>query len=232
MSTLAHVFEAAGLATVVLSSVREMAEKAAPPRALHCEFPLGRPLGVPRDAEFQHAVLRAALDLLAAPAGPVLEVYPEVIVADEAPLACALPPRFDPNLPAAVDEAKGIRKAFDRSLAARGTTSVARVITPDEVPAVLQLLQRVADGEPWDAVGFPGDDPRSAAQDVRTYYEEAALELADGPPPGGRQVEAWFFERTEAGKLVMRARAAMKAAKAPFAMWFYMAPGHRGRTSR
>ena len=31
MSVLAHVFEAAGIATIVLSSVREMAEKTAPP---------------------------------------------------------------------------------------------------------------------------------------------------------------------------------------------------------
>ena len=45
MCTLAHVFEAAGLATVVLSTIRPVAEKMAPPRALHCEFPLGRPLG-------------------------------------------------------------------------------------------------------------------------------------------------------------------------------------------
>jgi hypothetical protein len=232
VSTLAHIFEAAGLATVVLSSVLEMAQKTAPPRALHCEFPLGRPLGKPLDPEFQHDVIRRAFALLDAPSGPVLEIHPEEIVADEAPMACALPPRFDPDAPPAVDEARGIRKAFDRSLARRGTTSVARVITPDEVPDVLALFYEVVDGRSWEEVGFPQDDPRSAAQDIRTYYEEAALQLADGPPPGGRQVEAWFFETTEAGKLIMQARAAMKAAKAPFPMWFYMVPGHRGRTQR
>lgn len=232
MSTLAHVFEAAGLATVVLSSVLEMAQKVAPPRALHCEFPLGRPLGKPLDAEFQHDVLRRAFALLEASEGPVLEIYPEEIVADETPMACALPPRFDPDAPPAVDEARGIRKAFDRSVAARGSSSVARVITPDEVPDVLAMFYQVADGRPWDEVGFPSNDPRSAAQDVRTYYEEAALELADGPPPDGRQVEAWFFERTEAGRIILEARRVMKEAKAPFNMWFYMAPGHRGRTRR
>lgn len=230
MSTLAHVFEAAGLATVVLSSVLGMVQKCAPPRALHCEFPLGRPLGRPLDPDFQHDVLRRAFALFDAPEGPVLEEHPEEIVSDEQPLACAIPPRFDPDVPAPVDEARGIRKAFDRALERRGSTSVGRVISPDEVPDVLAGFHAIASGTPWTEVEFPQDDPRSAAQDVRTYYEEAALELAEGPPPGGRQVEAWFFERTEAGKTVMAARQAMKAAKAPFAQWFYMVPGHRGRT--
>ena len=34
----------------------------------------------------------------------------------------------------------------------------------------------------------------------------AALELVDGPPPGGGQVEAWFYEETEAGRTLMAAR--------------------------
>ena len=48
-----------------------------PPRALWVSFPLGRPLGKPGDAEFQHKVINAALDLLNRPEGPVLEDYPE-----------------------------------------------------------------------------------------------------------------------------------------------------------
>jgi len=39
-------------------------ERSHPPRALHCEFPLGRPLGRPGDAAFQRRVLVAALRLL------------------------------------------------------------------------------------------------------------------------------------------------------------------------
>ncbi len=154
------------------------------------------------------------------------------IVADETPLACALPPRFDPDVPPAVDEARGIRKAYDRSVASRGTTSVSRVISADDVPEMLSRLCRILDGDAWNDLGFPDNDVRSVAQDIRTYYEEAALELADGPPPGGRQVEAWFFERTEAGPLILAARQRMKEAKAPFAQWFYMTPGQRGRTTQ
>ena len=63
--------------------------------------------------------------------------------------------------------------------------------------------------------------------DIRTYYEEAALELVDGPSPGGRAAEEWFYETTETGKVIMAARRAMEAAQAPFPVWFYMAPGQR-----
>ena len=117
MSTLAHVLEAAGLSTIVLGSNLSVVERMKPPRVLHCEFPLGRPLGKPGDAGYQRDVLERAFALLDA-SEPVLEIHPDVIEADETPMACALPPRHDPNLPAAVDEAMGIRAAYDRAVEA------------------------------------------------------------------------------------------------------------------
>ena len=227
MSVLAHVFEAAGIATVVLSSVREMAVKVAPPRTLHGEFPLGRPLGRPNDPEFQHDVLRRALALLEAPSGPVLVDHPEVIEADDQPVACALPARFDPTLPPAVDEARGLRKAYDRALARRGVSSVGRVVDADGVPHALAVLHAIANGEDWKAAGIPGGNTIAVCHDIRTYYEEAALELVDGPPPGGRAMEDWFFDRTEAGATVLAARAAIRDAGGKFPIWFYMTPGQR-----
>jgi hypothetical protein len=227
VSVLAHVFEAAGIATIVLSSVREMAVKVAPPRALHCEFPLGRPLGKPNDAEFQHDVLARAFALLAAPSGPVLVDHPEVIEADDQPVACALPPRFDPSLPPAVDEARGLRKAYDRALARRGVTSVGRVIDAAGVPDALAVLHTIANGQDWATAGIPGGNTIAVCHDIRTYYEEAALELVDGPVPAGRAMEDWFFERTEAGRTVLAARTAIREAGAKFPIWFYMTPGQR-----
>ena len=97
MSTLAHVFEAAGLSTIVLASMKEVAERIGPPRTLYCEFPLGRPLGKPGDAEFQTDVIRRGLALLDA-TEPVFETHPTVIESDETPMSCAIPPRFDPDL--------------------------------------------------------------------------------------------------------------------------------------
>ena len=227
MSVLAHVLEAVGIATVVLSSIRPMAEKVAPPRALHCEFPLGRPLGRPNDADFQRDVLERAFALLDAPKGPVLVDHPEVIEADDTPAACTLPPRFDPSLPACVDEANGLRKAYDRSVAARGVTAVGRSIAADEVPAALAALDAIAHGTPWTDAGLPGANPVAVCHDISAYYEEAALELVDGPAPGGRAVQDWFYDRTEAGATVLAARQAMRDAGVKFPIWFYMTPGHR-----
>lgn len=227
MSVLAHVFEAAGLATIVLASQRPVVEKMQPPRALYAEFPLGRPLGKPNDVDFQRGVLTQALGLLDVAEGPVLADHPEAIVSDEQPVSCQLPPSFDPNLHPAVAEAKGIRKAYDRSVASRGVTSVGRVIDADGVPAALDALAEIAGGASWKEVEIPGKNTIALVHDVRTYYEEAALELVESPDPDGRALESWFYEVTEAGKLVMAARAAAQEQEAPFPVWFYMAPGQR-----
>ena len=113
--------------------MRGVAEKLPPPRGLYGEFPLGRPLGKPNDPAFQHDVLARAFALLDRPEGPILEDHPEVIESDTQPLACPMPPRYDPNLPEAVDEARGLRHAYDRTLA------------PVEVRAHLNKLGVIAD---------------------------------------------------------------------------------------
>jgi D-proline reductase (dithiol) PrdB len=226
VSTLAHVFEAAGLSTVVLASMKEVAEKMAPPRTLYCEFPLGRPLGRPGDAAFQRSVLDRALALLYV-TQPVLDTYPEVIESDETPLACSIPPRFDPSLPPAVDEARGLRAAYDRSVEAHGVTSVGRAIDADTVTDALGVLHQWAEGVSWQEVSLPGRNTVAVCHDIRAYYTEAALELAMGPAPAGRAVEAWFWEETDAGATMMAARRALQDQGAPFPFWFYMAPGHR-----
>jgi hypothetical protein len=222
--TLAHVFEAAGLATVVLSSIRTVAESMHPPRALHGEFPLGRPLGKPADPEFQHRVLAAAFALLERPDGPVLEDFPETIASTGGePLACPLPARYDPNLPAAVDEAQALRDAWERSFAKTGRTTIGRAVDVDGIPDAIAAFVRIADGKEWKKAGVPGI-PMQVAHDIRSYYQELAVELASGPP-GPWAVERWFYDETEAGKTLLAARRAMRTAEAPFPMWFYMAPG-------
>ena len=226
MCTLAHVFEAAGIATVTLVATRSVAERMSPPRALYGEFPLGRPLGRPGDTEFQHDVLSRAFALLDSD-GPILDDHPVVIEAEEVPVSCALPPRFDPDLPPAVDEANGLRKAYDRSLERRGFSSVGRVMSADDVTTALATLHEIASGLSWKEAEIPGKNTTAMCHDVRTYYEEAALELVDGPAPSGRAIEAWYFDETEAGKTVLAARAAIKEEGGPHGAWFYMTPGHR-----
>lgn len=215
---LAHVLESHGLATVQLASIRNYVERMRPPRALYCEFPLGRPLGRPDDPDFQRRVLMAAFALLERPEGPVLEDFPEVIE-DEAtqPLACALPPRYDPSLPAAVDEARALRPAYERQRSRSGRTSVGQVVDADGVPDAVAAFVRIADGVDYSAAGLPGT-PGLSALDIKAYYEEASLALA-AHVPAARQAEAWFFGETEAGAVLKRAQQVLLAAGAPEAQF-------------
>jgi hypothetical protein len=211
---LSHVFEAAGLATVALVSILGQAQRARPPRALYCDFPLGRPLGHTGDPQYQHGVLRAAFSLLDEPCDkvPVLAQYPEVIHdSGDEPLACALPARYDPDAHPAVDEARGLVHAFERTrLAAGGRTGFGKVLGAENVGVALEAFAQVAAGASWEEVG-PVPDPVAASTDIRSFYEEAALSLADHTP-AARQAEAWFFNGTEAGKVLLAAQRAMKAA--------------------
>jgi hypothetical protein len=194
-----------------------------PPRTLYCEFPLGRPLGVPDDPGFQRRVLEAALALLERPSGPVLEDFPEKI-ADQAaaPLACSLPPRQDPSAPAAVDEARGLRPAYERQLATSGRTNVGQIMGADQVPDALGSLVRVAEGMSPDDAGLPSD-LRRVGLDVRAYYEEAAIAVA-GHVPAARQAESWLYRETEAGKALKAAQGALRQAGAPRAVWYFLVP--------
>lgn len=226
MSTLAHVFEAEGLATITLGSQRNQIANTAPPRGLWCDFPLGRPLGKPTDAEFQHRVLSHAFRLLEA-TGPVLETFAERIEDDGTEvMACTLPPRHDPDAHPALDEARGLRPAYDRAVARYGNrVGAGRVVDADGVVDALAAFVRIAGGTDWKEAGIPGI-PSRVAQDVRGYYETAALGLGDHVPSAWAGAR-WFFDRTEGGKAVLAAREAMRVAGAKQPVWFYMAPGDR-----
>ena len=64
MSALAHLIEQRGIATTTIGIIRVHMEKVRVPRGLWVPFELGRPLGEPEDAAFQHRVVMAALALL------------------------------------------------------------------------------------------------------------------------------------------------------------------------
>ncbi len=227
MSTLAHVFEAEGLATVALGSMRNQMANTAPPRGLWCDFPLGRPLGVPGDAEFQHRVLAAAFALLEADE-PVFEKFSESIPDDGSDvMSCPLPARHDPDAHPAVDEARGLRPAYDRAVAKLGNRiGAGRVVDADHIPDAIESFIRVSEGTPWKEAGVPGI-PARVSQDIRGYYETAALGLIDHAPSAWAGTR-WFLDHTEAGKVIMQARSVLsntEGVKQP--VWFYMAPGDR-----
>jgi len=226
VSTLAHVFEAEGIATVALGSIKNQIESTAPPRGLWCDFPLGRPLGVPLDPEFQHRVLSAALELLAS-SEPVFAEYDVSIVDDGTEvMACPLPPRHDPDAHPAIDEANGLRPAYERAIAKYGNrVGAGRTVEVDGITAAIGAFIRIADGVPWKEAGVPGI-PARVSQDIRGYYETAALALSDHAPSAWAGAR-WFLDHTEAGNVVMSARQAMADAGEKQPVWFYMAPGDR-----
>ena len=176
-------------------------------------------------------MLAAAFALLERTDVPVLEDYP-IAIPDEAdvPLACSIPPRFDPGLPAAVDEALGLRPAYERQLKASGRTNVGNVADADGIRALVAAFVRLADGVAADDAGFPGP-ARAAALDVRAYYEEAATALA-GHAPAARQAETWFFHETETGRVLRRAQQVLRDSGAAYADWFPIVPQTQQDTMR
>ncbi|MFK7916447.1 MAG: hypothetical protein AB8G14_00100 [Ilumatobacter sp.] len=206
------MFEQAGLTTVNLALVRGQAETSKPPRALYVEFPLGRPLGRPDDAALHTNVLNAAFALLDRNDGPFIVDYPEVIAEEsEEPASCPMPPRHDPDIHAAIDEASGLRHAYQRNVEATGRTLLGRVASPDVdgVIALIEKLIRLEAGETLDDVELAGGAAIAAGQDIRAYYEEAGLQLADNVT-GSRSLESWFYRTTETGQLIRRAQKVMK----------------------
>lgn len=221
------MLEANGLTTLTIGTVPAHIKNTKPPRGLICNFPLGRPLGKPSDPEFQQQVLTALFDMLRETAGPVLREFPETISdADAEPLVCSLPPRLDPDEHPAVDEARGIRGAYDRAVAKHGNRiGSARQIDADQIPEAVAAFSRVEGGTAMDDAGIPGI-PMRVAQDIRGYYQTAALELAEHTP-GAWAGENWFYDQTETGQLMLRVRKVLKEAGAPQPMWFYLSPGDR-----
>ncbi|MEM7100220.1 MAG: hypothetical protein AAF541_18275 [Pseudomonadota bacterium] len=217
------MFEASGIATITIGSIREQLYNTAPPRGLFCDFPLGRPLGKPNDPAFQHQVLGHAFELLAV-SSPTIEDFEQSIQdAPEDALMFTLPPRFDTSVHPAVDEAKGIRPAYDRAVARFGNRAgAARLLDADAIPDAIQAFIEVAAGMPWKEAGIPGI-PSRVGQDIRGYYEMAAIELAAHTPAAWAGYR-WFRDRTEAGAVLRQAQKAMKDSGEKEGLWRFILP--------
>ena len=211
------------MATVAIGSIREQIYGTAPPRGLFCDFPLGRPLGVPGDAAFQRRVIEHAFGLLER-REPVVEDY-DVVIADEASeaLVCPLPARMDPDAHPAIDEAKGLRPAYERAVAKYGNRAGAvRLLDADSIPAAIESFIRVAEGHPWKQAGIPGI-PARVSQDIRGYYEMAAMEIADHTPAAWAGYR-WFRDQTRTGEVIQKARDAMRESGAKEPLWRFLLP--------
>lgn len=64
MGLIARVLEEAGIATVCIIGLREIAEQVKPPRSVHLKWPFGHPLGEPGNRAQQLSVIQYALQTL------------------------------------------------------------------------------------------------------------------------------------------------------------------------
>ncbi|MCU0493598.1 MAG: hypothetical protein MUD01_18580 [Chloroflexaceae bacterium] len=64
MGLIARIVEAAGIPTVCIIGLKEIAEKVRPPRSVHLKWPFGHPLGEPGDRAQQLSAMHYALRAL------------------------------------------------------------------------------------------------------------------------------------------------------------------------
>jgi hypothetical protein len=203
--------------------VREHTEKVKPPRALFVPFPFGHALGRPNDPDLQHRVLRAALDLLAEPAGPVLRDFPDDAEPGDQPGAPAqassiAPAAHVPDDP--VMETTQMRRYHEQWLARNGGRTALGLtgIPPTRFRGVVRFLQGFADGEDADMAERPADVPlpsfiRWCVDDMKTLYFEGGMAMK--PAAGGDEIARWFWAETAMGQLMRRVRDRLDASDDP-----------------
>jgi hypothetical protein len=208
------MLEERGFPSVALGAVRAQMEKTRPPRSLWTAAQLGRPVGEPEDREFQRRVVLAALRLLERTDGQViLEDFPE-----DPPGLRDMPGWDAPALPA-MTATPHAPDAWSQCFA-------------DELALLLPLWRQAQQRFSRTTVGlsfqlpeaWPGfatrflagelpvvaehDTPalalRFLCDDVKSLYGEAAQ--AVGAAPSSRQVDAWFWRQTVAGRLLIALR--------------------------
>ena len=219
MSAVAYYLEGAGIATTGISLVRENTEALRPPRFLWVTFPLGRPLGLPGDAAFQRRVVLAALALLDAPSGPVLEDYPEDVPYLPGDGVFACPVRFPPRASergrwqsALPEEIALLRPWYALSRERRGRTTVGVAGTSVET-----LAERL--GELLDAPErLPGTlaeltELKRALADLRAFHEEAVTAQPGDPP--WREVRRLLWRESVLGDAMLTLRERFDASGDP-----------------
>ena len=197
--------------------MREHTEKLNPPRALWVPFELGRPVGAPGEPAFQRRVIEAALGLLAAPSGPVLESFPEDApggVSDDhsgwvCPVNLAPPPAAAEaaGASAVLVEVDQLRPWYQLGREQRGRTTVG--VSGLGIEAAVELLAAYLDdpsiASPRDGLSL-AQALKFAAEDVKAWYLEAAT--ARPGPARSAALTDWFWRETAAGALLLRVASA------------------------
>jgi hypothetical protein len=216
---IARVLEQAGLSTTSVSLVREHTEKVLPPRALFVPFPFGMPFGRPNEPDIQHRILRATLDLLNEPSGPVLRDFPdEETVPDEpsAPIQASAVPLSEQR-PDVAMETTQMRRYHEQWVERTGRTSVGLTgIPPARFRGVVRFLEAFVAGEDADMKERPSGMPmhvfiRICVDDLKAMYYEARMIMR--PNDTGAGIANWFWGDTALGDLIRQVKAKMESSE-------------------
>ena len=183
-------------------------------------FPLGRPLGVADDPEFQTDVLRSALRLLESATEPTIADFPR-----EAPdgngdgvWACsiAMPEPDVSDLESALRrEVDLLTPWYEETRRRRGRTTIGMSgATPEQIDAVVSLIVACAEGEGFSDVPAAASEPnwihrmpmllRYAVEDLRAFYQEAVTSRPGTRPPSQHDMHTWIFEQTALGQALLQ----------------------------
>ena len=190
-------------------------------------FPFGRPLGPPDHPKIQLDVLRRTLSLVDEPSGPTIQDYlDELEGAQMEETAWSCPVTF----PFAVTETESsaltaqlqqeallLKPWFSEGLRKRGRTSVGTSGKDvDSIDEMLGILARFAvDGEMGIPDGYAHPMPqllRYITDDVRDFYNEAAISKPGVVFPSPTDLLEWFFLTTVAGDVFYQIRDRLRAA--------------------
>ncbi|MCJ7774273.1 MAG: hypothetical protein MUP22_14215 [Desulfobacterales bacterium] len=189
-----------------------------PARARWVPFELGRPIGVPNDPLFQKRVLMAALKLLEAESGPVLEDFPEdapVVEGEVTALSCPVDFR-QPDV--IITETEKLCSAFKKEMASmrpwydlavkkrgRTTVGVSKIELDNLGDFICSFLKGETPENPRNDIALPYT-LNLATDDVKAYYFEAVTSQPGQESPSNEILSAWFYDETVAGKVMFSLR--------------------------
>jgi hypothetical protein len=169
---------------------------------------------VPNNPSFQRKVLLAALKLLEAPAGPIIEDFPEDAPAagdGNAVLSCPITiPVVESELSeteklcaAFTEEFLGMRTWYDLAVRKRGRTTVGN--SQFDLDKLCDFIFTVSLGEipenPRDDIPF-SETLKLAAEDLKAFYFEAmTIQPGNDSIPSARLTD-WFWQETVAGRVL------------------------------
>ena len=189
-------------------------------------FPFGRPLGPPNQPNVQLDVLRRTLALVDEPSGPIIVDYPDNLDEEqEDDTAWSCPVTFPACVPETESdalttqlqqEAQLLQPWFYEGLRQRGRTAVGTSgKTADSIGEMLGILARFAtEGDMTVPDGYAHPMPqllRYITDDVRGFYDEAAISKPGAVFPAPLDLLEWFFLTTVAGDVFYQVRNRLRA---------------------